>query len=120
MTKSIIRGKSFQFALDIIKLYQQLTQQKEFIISKQLLRCWTSIGANIEEAQSWQSKKDFLAKVYISLKESKETRYWLKLLQESDLINNVDLTKQLQDIEEIIKILTKITKTTTNNINKKT
>lgn len=115
MKESIIQQKSFQFALHIIELYQLLNTKKEFIISKQLLRSWTSIWANIEEASSWQSKKDFLAKMYISLKEAKESRYWLQLLQESSIVN-IDVSVYLDEINEVINILTKITKTTSERI----
>lgn len=117
MKENLIQIKSFNFALDIIKLYKILNQNSEYIISKQLLRSWTSIWANIEESNSWQSKKDFLSKIYISLKEAKETRYWLKLLNESNLVK-LDLTLYLKEIDELINILTKITKTTSENINK--
>lgn len=117
MKENIIQIKSFNFALGIIKLYKVLNEEKEFIISKQLLRSWTSIWANLEEANSWQSKKDFLAKVYISLKEANETRYWLRLLNESKIVN-INLDNYLNEINEIINILTKITKTTSININK--
>lgn len=85
MKDSIVKEKSFQFSLKIIGLYKKLLQENEYIISKQLLRCGTSIGANIEEALAGQSKRDFTAKMSISSKEARETKYWLQLLQESDL-----------------------------------
>ena len=108
--ENIVQAKSFLFALQIIKLYKQLVKEKEFIISKQLLRSGTSIGANIEEAQASPSKKDFAFKIGISLKEARETRYWLKLLAESSL-SQVDITDYLQNIEELIKLMTSIVKT---------
>lgn len=112
---NIIQNKSFDFALNIIALYKELIKQKEFIISKQLLRSGTSIGANIEEAIAGQTKKDFVHKMTIALKESRETRYWLKLLKESDLVDfNID--EYLFKIDEIIKILIKIIKTTNQNL----
>jgi len=107
---NIIQTKSFQFALKMIALYKILTENKEFIISKQLLRSGTSIGANIEEAIAAQSKKDFIAKMSISSKEARETKYWIRLLNESKYIN-IDYTDCLKDIEEIINILTAIVKT---------
>lgn len=115
MKDSIVKEKSFKFSLQIIKLYKELCLEKEFIISKQLLRSWTSIWANITEWLSWQSKRDFLSKIYISYKEANETRYWLELLKESKLTTlNVD--KYLVDVTELIKILWSITKTTSANL----
>jgi four helix bundle protein len=87
MSKSKIVDKSFQFPLYIIKLYKQLQEQREFIISNQLLRSGTSIGANIEEALQGQSKADFIAKLSIYLKESHETKYSLRLLKLGNLTN---------------------------------
>lgn len=107
---NVIQIKSFQFALKMIALYKTLTENKEFIISKQLLRSGTSIGANVEEAIAAQSKKDFVAKMAISSKEARETKYWLRLLNESRYIE-IDYTEYLKDIEEIINILTAIVKT---------
>jgi len=112
---NIIQKKSFDFALETIFLYKELTKQKEFIISKQLLRSGTSIGANIEEGVAGQSKKDFVHKMAIALKEARETRYWLKLLKESNLIG-LDFNKYLIEIDEIIRILIKIIKTTNQNL----
>jgi len=102
--------KSFAFALDTIGLYKKLVGQKEFIISKQLLKCGTSIGANVNESIAAQSKKDFISKMSIAAKEARETKYWLQLLQESQLVST-DYNKYLLKIEEIIKILTSIIKT---------
>ncbi|MBO6584550.1 MAG: four helix bundle protein [Gracilimonas sp.] len=109
--KNLIQDKSFEFSLSIIHLYRKLVQQKEYIISKQLLRSGTSIGANIEEALAGFSKKDFIFKMSISSKEARETRYWLRLLKESDL-TNINLDSYLLQIDEIINILTSIVKTT--------
>ena len=111
---NLIQDKSFDFALSIIELYKQLKSQNEFIISKQLLRSGTSIGANIEEGIYGQSKADFIAKLSISLKEAVETRYWLKLLK-SSLLVNADLNKYLLDVNDIINILVKILKTSKAN-----
>lgn len=116
MAKSnLIQDKSFEFSLMIIKLYKKLTAEKEFVMSKQLLRSGTSIGANIEEAIAGQSKKDFLHKMSIASKETRETRYWLKLLDKSQIVK-IDCRKYLQEIESIINILTKIVKTSSNSI----
>lgn len=107
---NVIQTKSFQFALKIIELYKILTENKEYILSKQLLRSGTSIGANVEEAIAAQSKKDFVAKMAISSKEARETKYWLRLLNESKYID-IDYSEYLNDIDEIINILTAIVKT---------
>jgi four helix bundle protein len=115
MKKSIIREKSFNFALEIIRLYKLLISEREFVISNQLLKSGTSIGANIEEAQAAQSKKDFLSKMSVASKEVRETRYWLLLLKESKL-TNIPVENYLKEIEHIINILTKIVKTTSDDI----
>ena len=109
--ENLIQQRSFNFSLTVIKLYKILILNKEFIISKQLLRSATSIGANIEEAIAGQSKKDFLHKMSIASKEARETRYWLKLLDRSQIVG-YDYLKYLDEIENIINILTKIVKTT--------
>jgi four helix bundle protein len=90
--ENVILNKSFDFALQIIELYKQLVSGKEFILSKQLLRSGTSIGANIEEATAAISKKDFIHKMSIASKEARETRYWLRLPDKSKLVN-IDITK---------------------------
>ena len=108
--QNIILEKSFDFALDVIELYQKLTSYKEFVLSKQLLKSGTSIGANINESIAAQSKKDFIAKMYIAAKEARETKYWLLLLDNSNLVK-LDYRVYIQKIEEIIKILTSIIKT---------
>src|SRR5215204_2441417 len=110
-TENKILELSFEFSLQIIQLYKVLVEKKEFVLSKQLLRSGTSIGANVEEAMAAQSRKDFISKMSIASKEARETRYWLRLLDKSKL---VDLNYQpfLDSIEHIINILTKIVKTT--------
>ena len=87
---NIVLNKSKDFALRIIRLYQHLQAKKEFILSKQVLRSGTSIGANVKEAQCAQTKKDFIAKMYIALKEAAETEYWLELLAESNFLPEDD------------------------------
>ncbi|MDR1720708.1 MAG: four helix bundle protein [Dysgonamonadaceae bacterium] len=90
MKENIIKIKSFAFALRIVKIYKFLTEkQKEFILSKQVVRSGTSIGANVEEACSGQSKTDFIATMHISLKEAKETHYWLRLLYQSEYLKRI-------------------------------
>ncbi len=109
--ESIIETKSFEFALDVIVLFKKLVKENEYIISKQILRSGTSIGANIQEASAAFSKKDFLYKMTISSKEARETRYWLQLLDRSKL-TNIDVSNHLSQIQDMISILTKIVKTT--------
>ncbi len=112
---NLIQNKTFGFALEIIKFYQICKSQNEFILSKQILRCGTSIGANVEEAIAAQSKKDFISKLSIANKEARETRYWLKLYHSSNLVQ-IDMDFYLKEIESIINILTKIIKTSSENL----
>jgi four helix bundle protein len=110
---NIILDKSFVFATRVVKLYQFLSnEKKEFILSKQLLRSGTSIGANINEAQAAQSKADFVSKVSIASKEARETGYWIDLLISTDYLNIKDVHVQSlkNDIQEIIKLTTSIAK----------
>lgn len=108
---NIIVDKSYAFALKIIKLNKYLVnEKKEFVLSKQILKSGTSIGANIEEAQAAQSGKDFIAKNYISLKEARETKYWLRLLKDSDFLP-IEYNSLITESEELIKILSSIIKT---------
>ena len=109
MRRNVIVEKSFEFSLSVIDLYRQLIDQKEYVLSKQLLRSATSIGANIEEAQAAQSKKDFIAKMSISSKEARESLYWIRLLDASQIIR-FDYSQLRFQIDEIIKILTAIVK----------
>lgn len=115
MKKNIIKEKSFEFAFEIIKLYILLKDRKEFVISKQLLRSGTSIGANVVEADAAQSRKDFLSKMAIASKEARETEYWLQLLQKSTLVD-IPLDDYLDEIDNITNILTRIVKTTSESI----
>ncbi len=113
-TGNTILEMSFNFSLKIIQFYKICLQNKEFVLSKQLLRSATSIGANVEEANAAQTKKDFIAKMSIASKETRETKYWLRLLEKSKLIE-VDYTDYLNSINHIINILTKIVKTSQEN-----
>lgn len=115
MKENLIQTKSFEFALSIISLYIKLQKEREFIISKQILRSSTSIGANVEEAIAGQSRKDFVNKLSISLKEARETRYWLRLLQKSEL-TNIDVSRHLNEALEIVNILSAIVKTTKSRL----
>lgn len=115
MKENIVLEKSFAFSLKIIALYKTLQAEKEFVISKQLLRSATSIGANANEASAAQTKKDFIAKMSISSKEARETHYWLRLLQKSQLVP-LDYNDYILQIEELIRIITAIVKTSQNNL----
>lgn len=106
---NIVQQKSFAFAIRIVNLYKYLTsEKKEFILSKQLLRSGTSVGANIEESIGGQSEKDFLSKLSIAYKEARESVYWLKLLLATDYLSIEQANSLIGDAEEICKILGKI------------
>ncbi len=109
-TENTILEMSFNFSLGIISLYKILIENKEFVLSKQLLKSGTSIGANVEEAIAAQSRKDFISKMSIASKEARETRYWLRLLDKSKLIDT-DYSTYLETVQHIINIITKIVKT---------
>lgn len=114
---NVIEVKSKSFALRIIEIYKLLVfDKKEFVLSKQLLRSGTSIGANIKEAQCGQSKKDFLAKMFISYKEANETLYWLELLFESKFISEEQFKMLYSSCKEILRILNSIIFTIKKNI----
>ena len=113
---NIIEKKSFEFAIRIVNLYKHLTtEKKEFVMSKQLLKSGTSIGANISEGEQAQSKADFHSKMCIALKEANETYYWLRLLFATDYINEKEYASIEIDIKEIVALLTSICKTTQQN-----
>ncbi len=111
---NVILDKSFVFAVNIVKLYQYLCDnKKEYVLSKQLLRCGTSIGANVNEAQAAQSSNDFIAKISIASKEARECQYWLNLLLETGFLSLSEerISIVQREITEIIKLLTSIVKT---------
>lgn len=115
MKENLVEVKSKKFALRMVRLYKYLTEEKkEFILSKQVLRSGTSIGANLAEAQCAMSKKDFIAKVYIALKECSETQYWLGLLKDAEFITGQEFDSLYADCNEITKILMATTKTINN------
>lgn len=115
MGENISVEKSFEFAVRIVNLYKFLAkEQKEYVLSKQLLRCGTSIGANIAEAQRGQSKADFISKMNIALKEANETQYWLNLLFRTEYITKKQYDSLNQDIQELISLLMAICRTANN------
>ena len=116
MKENIIKTKSYAFALRIVKAYQFLSQdKKEFVLSKQVLRSGTAIGALVFEAEHAQSTADFINKMNIALKEANETMYWLMLLKDCDYIDKNSFVSIYQDAEELVKLLVSIVKTTKSN-----
>ena len=112
MKENIIQIKSYAFAVRIVKVYQYLCEEKkEYVLSKQLLRSGTSIGANIEEAIGGQSGKDFYAKLTIAYKEARETHYWVRLLTDTNYLSKEENESLLYDIDELLKIIGSIQKT---------
>ena len=108
---NIVKDKSKKFAVRIVKLYQYLSEEKrEFVLSKQLLRSGTSVGANLHEALQGQSKADFIAKMSIALKEASETEYWLELLFETSYLTEEQYNSVAKDCNELVKLLTSIVK----------
>ncbi len=117
--ENVLKDKSYKFSIRIVKFYQFFSKQKnEYVISKQVLRSGTSVGAMIEEANQAESKADFIHKLSIANKEANETHYWLRLIKDTELIKE-DVLPLLKDCEELMKLLTTIIKTTKKNINKK-
>lgn len=113
---SIIENKSFEFAIRTVNLYKHLiTEKKEYVMSKQLLKSGTSIGANVSEGEQGQSKADFHSKMCIALKEANETYYWLRLLFATEYLTEKEYLSMETDIKEIIALLTSICKTTQQN-----
>ena len=111
-TENILSNKSYAFARRAIKLYRHLVaEQKEYVLSKQILRCGTSIGANIAEANQAQSKADFISKLSIALKEAVETDYWLRLLRDEQFITSSQADSMISDCSELIRILVASIKT---------
>ncbi|HRZ42935.1 MAG TPA: four helix bundle protein [Bacteroidales bacterium] len=108
MSKSILQEKSYLFALRIVKLFLHLKENKQYDIARQLLRSGTSIGANVEEGLGAQSRKDFYMKINIAHKESRETRYWIRLLKDSDILELKLADSLLHDCNELVKITASI------------
>jgi len=112
-TENIIQMKSYAFAVRIVRMYQHLTtEKKEYILSKQVLRCGTSIGANVEEAIGGQSRADFISKLAIAYKEARETSYWLRLLKDTDYLTEAEFKSIHADAEELCRIIGAIQKST--------
>lgn len=115
--ENIVQQKSYSFALSILKLARALrVEQKEWVLSKQLVRSGTSIGANIEEAVAAQSKRDFLSKMSIALKEARETHYWLRILKDSGITDEPQAEPLVTACQELVRLLNSITLTTRRNL----
>ena len=114
--ENVVQTKSYAFAVRIVKLYQHLINtKKEYVLSKQILRSGTSIGANVEEAIGGQSKSDFISKLSIAYKEARETSYWLRLLKDTDYLTLKEFESIYPDIEELCRIIGSIQKSTKGN-----
>ncbi len=114
MAESIIKKKSYEFSLRILKLYLFLTEKKHYEIANQIVKAGTSIGANVEEALAGFSKKDFTAKMSIASKEARETHYWLRLIRDAELVRENQVKSLVSESETLVKILTSIVKTSSN------
>jgi four helix bundle protein len=115
---NIIQSKSFQFAVRIVRLHQRLNiEKKEWVLSHQILKSGTSIGANVEESIRGQSERDFFAKLSISYKEARETHFWIRLLFETNYIDQLEAESLLADCDEIIRILSASLRTLKKKLN---
>jgi four helix bundle protein len=115
--RNVVLEKSFAFAVGIVKTDRRLQlDRREWVLSKQLIRSGTSIGANIEEAIAAQSKKDFLSKMSIALKEARETHYWLRVIRDSGVANSVEVEAHIPACQELVRLLSSITLTTRDNL----
>ena len=112
MKENVIQEKSYEFALAVIPICRRLQDEREFVLSRQLLRAGTSIGANVEEPQAGQSRADFLSKMSIAAKEARESRYWLRLLRDSHEFPKIDFQPLVDSTDELLRILVSIVKTT--------
>ncbi len=119
MKPNVVKEKSFAFALEIIELYKHMKGENEYVMSRQILRSATSVGANIEEAGAAMSKRDFIVKMAISSKEARETNYWLRLIIQSNITKYEKLNDLLKMSEELIRLLTSIIKTAQASLSNK-
>ena len=116
MAENVVKDKSYKFAVRIVGLYKYLAnEKKEYVLSRQVLRSGTSIGANIKEAIQAESRADFIHKMAIALKEASETEYWLELLKETDFLNQEHYDSIQADCQELLRLLTSIVKSSKQN-----
>jgi len=113
--KSLIKKRTYAFALKVIDLHKMLIAKNEYVLSRQLLKAGTSIGANVEEALAGQSRADFLSKMSIASKEARESNYWLRLMKDSKILEVGHIETLIAESSEIISMLTSIVKTTSNS-----
>ena len=116
MKENLIQQKTYDFALKIINTSRQMQMNKEFVLSRQLLKSGTSIGANVEEAIGGQSRKDFLSKISIAYKEARETKFWLRLLRDSNSMDTRHSEELLYQVDEILRIIGSIQRTTKSKL----
>ena len=116
MKENLIQQKTYDFALKIINTSKQMQLNKEFVLSRQLLKSGTSIGANVEEAIGGQSRKDFLSKISIAYKEARETKFWLRLLRDSNSMDTAHSEELIYQIDEILRIIGSIQRTTKSKL----
>ena len=117
-SENVVQQKSYAFAIRVVNVYRYLTEEKkEYVLSKQLLRSGTSVGANIEESIGGQSEKDFYAKLNIAYKETRETHYWLRLLRDTNYLSEKESALLLMDCDELLKIIGSIIKTMKTKFN---
>jgi four helix bundle protein len=116
MKENLIQQKTYDFALKIINTSKQMQLNKEFVLSRQLLKSGTSIGANVEEAIGGQSRKDFLSKISIAYKEARETKFWLRLLRDSNSMDTRHSEELIYQVDEILRIIGSIQRTTKNKL----
>ncbi|WP_459189227.1 four helix bundle protein [Parabacteroides sp. APC149_11_2_Y6] len=115
MKKNVTREKAYKFAIRIVNLYKVLCKRKEFVLSKQLLRSGTAIGALLQESEQAQSRADFISKVNIALKEANESEYWITLLKDTQFLTNAEYVSIVDDCRELIRLTISIIKTSKNN-----
>ena len=116
MKENLIQQKTYDFALKIINTSRQMQMNKEFVLSRQLLKSGTSIGANVEEAIGGQSRKDFLSKISIAYKEARETKFWLRLLRDSNSMDTRHSEELIYQVDEILRIIGSIQRTTKSKL----
>ena len=112
MKENVIKDKSFAFALAVISICRRLQENREYVLSRQLLKAGTSVGANVEEAQAAQSRADFLSKMSIAAKEARESLYWLRLLRDCGEFPSIPVLPLIESSDELLRVLTSIVKTT--------
>ena len=117
ISENVIEKKSYAFAINVVNAYKKLESRSEYVLSKQLLRSGTSIGANVMEGLRAQSRKDFISKMNIALKEANESEYWIRLLMDTGYLSRQEDKSLLDECKEVCRILSSIVRTANNNLN---